>query len=108
MAQGTNGRVYGGDPTLVHIPDHHRTDFGNATAEMVDSDMRMIARIQGTNDRGLLCPGCYMIALFDAAVALAHKNGQPVTELGHSMADLFTKLAYDGEFKPTEEMVIRP
>lgn len=108
MTQGTNGRVYGGDPTLVHVPDHHRTDMGDGVAQMLDSAMRMVAKIQGTNDRGTLCPGCYMIVLFDAAVKLAQKNGQPVQELGHSMADLFQKLAFDGEFKPTEEMVIRP
>lgn len=105
---GTNGRVYGGDLSLVHIPDHHRTDVGEGLAKVVDEHMRTIARVVGTNAQGLLCPGCYMIALFDAAIALARQNGQPVQELGHSMADLFTKLAYDGDYRPTEEMVIRP
>jgi hypothetical protein len=47
-----------------------------------------------------------MIALFDAAVELAKRERQPVQELGKSMAQLFTKLANEGEYRATEEMTV--
>lgn len=109
---GTQGRAYGGDPNLVHIPDHHREDVGKALADQLTALMRALGTLgmgheakpyDGDNP---LCPGCYMIALFDAAIELARREGQPVKELGYSMALLFTKLAQEGQYRATEEMVV--
>lgn len=111
---GTSGRTYGGDPALVHIPDGHRGDVGRNIALVLESEMRLLASLgvghepKPYESGDVLCPGCYMIALFDAAVILADKTGQDVRELGHSMADLFQRLADGGRYQPTEEMVVRP
>lgn len=96
---GTDGRTYGGDPNLIHIPDHHRADVGVVIADQLDNTMRMLAALGvGHQAKTMeadnpLCPSCYMIALFDAAIVLAKRYGQPVEELGHSMSFLFDKLA---------------
>jgi hypothetical protein len=109
---GTGGRSYGGDPSLIHIPDHHRADVGRAVADMLSATMRTIATLGVGHDAEPydtdkpLCPGCYMIALFDAAIELAKREGQSVQELGLSMAQLFLKLAAEGEYRATEEMVV--
>ena len=109
---GTGGRAYGGDPDLIHIPDHHRADVGVAIASQVDALMRVLGVLgvghepAPMDSEKPLCPGCYMIALFDAAVELARREGQPVTELGYSMAQMFYSLAQDGSYRPTEEMVV--
>jgi len=110
---GLAGRTYGGDPDLIHIPDQHRADTGLSIANMIDAEMRLIATLgvghpaEPMGSDKPLCPGCYMIALFDAAVVLAERYGQPVTELGDSLGDLFYKLAREGKYRPTEEMFIR-
>lgn len=109
---GSDGRSYGGDPNLIHIPDHHRADFGRAIADTVISTMRLLGTLGVGHDAEPydgdkpVCPGCYMIGLFDALVELAKRDGQSVQELGASMAELFTQLAKDGEYKPTEEMIV--
>jgi hypothetical protein len=109
---GTDGRSYGGDPDLVHIPDHHRTDVGKAVADQLTAIMRMVGTLgvghtpESYESDKPLCPGCYMIALFDAAVELAKREGQSVKELGMSMAQLFNKLAWEGEYRATEEMTV--
>lgn len=110
---GTAGRTYGGDPSLVHIPDHHRADVGHSVAAMLEAEMRAIGTLgfghepKPYDSDAPICPGCYMIALFDAAVWLAKATGQDVRELGVSMAALFAKLAAEGEYRPTEEMIVR-
>lgn len=109
---GTDGRSYGGDPSLVHIPDHHREDIGKAVADTLTALMRAMGTLgvghapEPYEGDKPLCPGCYMIALFDAAVTLAQREGQPVKELGLSMAQLFTKLAQEGAYRATEEMTV--
>jgi hypothetical protein len=109
---GTDGRSYGGDPNLVHIPDHHRADVGKAIADELTALMRMVGTLgvghvaEPYEGDKPLCPGCYMIALFDAAVELAKREGQPVKELGLSMAQLFMRLAMEGEYRATEEMIV--
>lgn len=109
---GTQGRSYGGDPNLIHIPDHHREDVGKAIADTLTAFMRTLGTLGVGHEVELydadkpLCPGCYMIALFDAAVELAKREGQPVKELGLSMAQLFTKLAEEGAYRATEEMTV--
>ena len=109
---GTDGRTYGGDPNLVHIPDHHRADVGRSIAATLEAQMRMLGALGVGHDAkpmtadDPLCPGCYMIALFDASVVLAERTGQDVRELGASMAQLFAKLAAEGKYQPTEEMTV--
>lgn len=102
---GTQGRVYGGDPDLIHIPDHHRKDVGKALADNLDGTMRLLA-IQGQgiefDDRTkALCPGCYMIAGIDMLLVLADRYGQDRRELALTLAEAFTKLAVD----PTADLI---
>lgn len=111
---GSDGRTYGGDPNLVHIPDHHRADVGRHVANELESVMRLLGTLgvgheaKPATGEDPLCPGCYMIALFDAVVEIARRTGQSPHELGASMAGLFVELAEDCSFRPTEEMIVRP
>lgn len=93
----TNGRVYGGDTGLIHIADGERKLVGASLGMMLDETMRQAALARGDRTREEaesqdLCPGCYMVALFNAAVFLAQQNGQSLDELGRSMADAFGSL----------------
>lgn len=92
---GTDGRVYGGDPNLIHVPDGQRREAGRRAAAAIDFIMRAISNRIPWPQRAQrrLCPGCYMVVLFNAAVALARANGQPLSELGRSMARAFGQLA---------------
>lgn len=97
----TEGRVYGGDCGLIHIGDGERASVGYTLAMWLDSHMRAEAITSGRRtreqaDKQDLCPGCYMVALFNAAVTLAHQNGQSLAELGDSMAEAFHHLATGG------------
>lgn len=94
----TNGRVYGGDTGLIHIAEGERANMGNWLAAQLDERMRAeaIADLRRTSNEARsqdLCPGCYMVALFNTAVCLAKQNGQSMTELGNSMAAAFAQLA---------------
>lgn len=97
--KGTGGRVYGGDPDLVHIPDGHRADVGQWLARTLADRMRSDAANRTRPEKDMdvyskpLCPGCYMVVLFNAAVALAKDSGQSFSELGRTMSEAFAKLA---------------
>ncbi len=104
---GTQGRVYGGDCNLVHIADGQRRNVGEQLAADIDAVIRTLAEKRGVNtDDKLLCPGCYMIALFNAAIALADKNGQPRKELAKTMTHAFAELAADPDKGVTEEIEV--
>lgn len=92
---GTEGRVYGGSPNLIHVPDGMRGYVGALAGKAIDTIIRRVSNVVPWPQRAtkLLCPGCYMIVLFNAAVWLAKANGQSLTELGFSMAAAFTRLA---------------
>lgn len=99
-------------PIQLHIKGNHE----QAEQQLLERGFHPSERLthpvtyvpEGYEGDKALCPGCYMIALFDAAVELAKREGQPVQELGASMAELFTKLAEQGEYRATEEMIVRP
>lgn len=98
----TLGRVYGGDTGLIHIADGQRRHVGARLAVLLDSIMRADARMRGDRteaeaDRQDLCPGCYMVAMFNACVELAQQNGQSLSELGATMAAAFQQLADNPE-----------
>jgi hypothetical protein len=96
--RGTLGRVYGGDPSLVHIADGQRRDVGKQIASYTTALIRSRAEGDYLHRRtSPLCPGCYQVALFNAALALAKANGQSATELGNTMANAFAKLAAGGD-----------
>lgn len=103
---GTQSRVYGGDPNLVHIADGERRKIGADIAQDVDEAMRENAMANEKPYEGPLCPGCYMIALFNAACELAVRNGQPLTELGATMAHAFSALARNPSAAGTEEIAV--
>lgn len=104
---GTLGRVYGGDCDLVHIADGQRANVGEQLAADIDAVIRSLAEKRGVNtDDRLLCPGCYMIALVNAAIALADANKQPRKELARSMANAFTQLAFDPDKGMSEEIEV--
>lgn len=103
---GTDGRVYGGVPSLIHIPDGHRGDLGAALATDLDRMMRVgaVNRTQHERAAQRLCPGCYMIVGFNMLIALADRNGQPRRELARSMIRAFEKLEANPEAGMTEEI----
>jgi hypothetical protein len=103
---GTDGRVYGGDTGLVHIPDGDRRQVGWEIAACAEDIIRAHAKLAGRKYNGDLCPGCYMIALFNAAIHLAESNGQPLRELGLTMAKAFTDLAANPAAGVTEEITV--
>jgi hypothetical protein len=109
MSNGTLGRVYGGDPELVHIPDGQRADVGHELAKEADAIIREfgIAKagksLKNYYDKPI-CPGCYMVAGFNMLVVLAQKNGQSLTELGNTMSRAFGKLAECGELLDSNAM----
>lgn len=102
---GTHGRVYGGDPSLVHIADGSRRAFGADMADYLENRMRAKATPQPTEGKRL-CPGCYMIAGFNMLVTLATRNGQSISELAHTMAHAFELLQGDGRDHGTEEITV--
>jgi hypothetical protein len=96
----TNGRVYGGDTGLIHIEDGNRASIGFWLAQCLDEKMRKdaindVRRNKKEAREQSLCPGCYMVAIFNAAVSLATRNGQSLRELGVSMSLAFRELALD-------------
>lgn len=91
----TLNRVYGGDTGLVHIADGERVEMGNWMALMLGVVMRRDAARRGQfPEHKSLCPGCYMVALYNMAVSLAEQNGQPVEELASTLAEAFYRLAH--------------
>jgi len=96
----TCGRVYGSDPSLVHIADGERRKVGAWLAGKLDERMRIDAMRDGSRSpleatAQDLCPGCFMVAVVNAAVTLAVCNGQSVRELSRSLAAAFQKIADD-------------
>ena len=94
---GTEGRVYGGDCNLIHVADGNRANMGAWLANELDTAMRQAARYSGARTyeqaiSQLLCPGCYMIVLFNASVTLAKNNGQSLNELADSMIAAYQRL----------------
>src|ERR1044072_9106005 len=91
---GTDGRVYGGDPNLIHVSDGQRANAGRKMAQVLDELMRERAENRTAEQRATqkLCPGCYMIVTFDMLLTLADQNGQPRRELALSMIGAFSKL----------------
>ncbi len=98
-----DNRIYGGDPKYVHIPDGQRKAVGANISRLLDREMRSRARASYDTP---LCPGCYMVALVNAAVLLADANGQSRSELGRSMSQAFAKLAADPAKGLTEEIEV--
>ena len=99
---GTDGRVYGGDDNLLHLPDGKRAHYGREVADFVDSTFRWL---NGGDHERRLCPGCYMVAIYDAAVALAQRNGQDFRELGRSLSQAFARLADEQPANPYIEHI---
>lgn len=98
---GTLGRVYGGDPQFVHIADGERQHVGALVADYLDGLMRALSMDRNAKEKRL-CPGCYMIALYNAALTLAERNGQSRAELCRSMAGAFAALASDDTYNREE------
>jgi hypothetical protein len=106
---GTEGRVYGGDPDLLHVPDGKRSDLGALVAAFIEGQMREGAenRTERQKEMQRLCPGCYMVVLFDAALHLADNTGQSRLELARSMKWAYEQLEANPEQPPIEEIFIR-
>ncbi|MGN6819230.1 MAG: hypothetical protein ACTHJR_11240 [Sphingomonas sp.] len=104
---GTEGRVYGGDPNLIHVPDGTRAELGKAMAKKLDMAMREGAENRTVGQRlyQALCPGCYMVVGFDMLVTLANQNGQSLNQLADSMIGAFEQLKVNPEL--IEEIFIK-
>lgn len=99
-------RVYGGDLELVHIQDGRRRAIGAGLATFYGATIRALAVARGANARGALCPGCYMVAVYNCAVSLADANGQSRRELGETLAAQFATLARNPELGTIEEIEV--
>lgn len=106
------GMVYRGDPELIHVSDGRRTEAGRRVARFIDEQMRKYAEGRTEIERyaQALCPGCYMVVIYNAALALADANGQPRRELAASMSLAFAKLAEAPDLGFTEaiEVILDP
>lgn len=95
---GTKGRIYGGDPNLIHVTDGTRRHVGKLIATHLSTQMRSAARYnkQRTLEQRRtqkLCPGCYMVVGFNQMIHLARANDQSIRELALTMASAFANLA---------------
>jgi hypothetical protein len=93
-----NGSVYARDTGLIHIADGERREMGAWLASQLNSRMRNECVLDGQRtteeaSEQSLCPGCYMVAVFNCALELAKENGQDIREMARSMAWAFKKLA---------------
>ena len=96
-------RVYGGDQNLVHIPDGERRSVGVIIADLTE---RTIRQFSENPDRPLICPGCAMVALFNACVTMADRSCQSRRELARTMSLAFDLLAEDPGRGVTEEIEV--
>ena len=113
------GMVYRGAADLIHIADGERAAFGEELAQHLAARMRRAdwARrlLAGETDaeaarlsQGLpLCPGCYMVAMFDATLALARDSGQDIAEMARTMAAAFAELARDPSAGSIESIAVK-
>lgn len=101
-----DGMVYRGDPNLIHVSDGKRAEAGRMVARKIDEAMRANAQNRSDKERAEqdLCPGCYMVVLYDAAIALADANGQSRKELAASLSAAFAKLAAEPDLGYSEEI----
>lgn len=105
---GTLGRVYGGDPNLIHIADGKREGAAAQLAFELDRLMRQHAenRTADEKERQPLCPGCYMVVGFDMMLILAEQNGQCKRELARTMRDAWQMVLDNPEQDCVEEILI--
>ena len=91
---GTNGRTYGGDENLIHVPDGFRGAYGKRVADFVDQIMREGAegRTPEEIEAQALCPGCYMVVMFNASLYLAARSGQHPAELSATLGMAYAEL----------------
>ena len=101
---GLAGKVYWQDQNLIHAEDQW-IPFGERTANGLEMLIRRAAN--DWNMDKAVCPACYMLTLYNAAVFMAERNDQSMKELGESMAQLFTELA-TGKVPSQSEMVVFP
>lgn len=98
MVTSNNRMHYAGDPNLVHVADGRRADMGRSAAGFIEQEIRYNASVAGRGDlnnayKAPLCPGCYMVVIYNTALELAKQNGQSETELCRSLSLAFAKLA---------------
>lgn len=102
---GTEGRVYGGDPNLLHIPDGQREAFGIDVANYAIQKLR---EINGGSDLKP-CPGCCNVVVFNVALELARQSGQSVTEMAASLSLAFTQISTNSKQSLEEiEIILDP
>lgn len=104
--------IYRGNPGLIHIADGQRASVGRLLANQLDYNIRSRAIDEAEGYAAIadilnnpLCPGCYMVAVFNCAIELAKRNGQSLTELGNSLGNAFKALAQDGAHAESIESI---
>lgn len=111
--KGTNGRVFGGDCDLIHIADGQRARHGKEAADFIDRNMRLEAFANGTRTKEQaetqdLCPGCYSVVIFNAALELARRSGFNTKLLARTLEGAFRQLAEcDGDAECIESILMR-
>lgn len=106
--KGTEGRVYGGNPDLLHVPDGQRANLGHLVSAFLEGQMRENAenRTDRQKEMQLLCVGCTMVVMFNASIVTADDNGQSRKELARCMINAYQKLLDDPEAGLTEEIKV--
>lgn len=104
---GTRSGICGErDPGLVEVPDGERGQVGAFVARDIEAAMRSIAHRRGADGAydidAKMCPDCYMVVLFNAAMKLAKLNGQPPKELCMSLGNLFLAAVQQDNYEPIE------
>lgn len=105
---GTEGRVYGGNPNLLHVADGTRADLGHLMAAFMEGYIREHAENRTDRQKELqkLCPGCYMVVAFNMLLVLARDNNQSTTELARCMRNAFDRLLANPNSGLTEEIEV--
>ncbi len=98
--------IYRGDPHLIHVSDGKRNMAGEHLAAVLTTQMRLNAENRDPHERASqrLCPGCYMVVVFDLALHLADQNGQSRRELAHSMIGAFSRLLDEPDMRGVEDI----
>lgn len=85
-------QVYGVslNPDRLHFDDGTHKRAGEELAARLDAMMR--AANPDASADAQLCPGCYMLTLFNASLYLAAQNGQDPRQLAATMERVFHDL----------------
>lgn len=106
--QSPAAQVYGVslNPERLHFADGSHVEAGRTVATFLDA-LQRDANPDAPDD-ALLCPGCYMLVLFNASLFLAADNGQSGLQLARTMERAYGDLRryLEQNPRPLDELAI--